>query len=129
MHKRKGITPDKLLKILEFWHSFLQNVEIKCGDYEEVYTPQAKDFLFLDSPYLGTSSQYLADAKNFDFERLKSFLQKLDNHGINFMCCLDDKIPKDFLPFSSFKTTAKSSSFSRHKGIDKKVGDTIFINY
>ena len=125
---RNGMTPAKLEPIIMFWHQFLQNVEIKCGDYAEVYQPQDGDFIFLDPPYLATKGQYLSEASNFNFERLNQFLQMIDKCGIKFMCCLDNNIGTNFLPFESFTTKKYGSSLSRLKGKVSNVGDTIFTN-
>lgn len=56
---RPGINPDSLTKIINDWSYYLNinNVNFICQSYENIITSK-DDFIYLDPPYINTSSMY-----------------------------------------------------------------------
>lgn len=65
---RAGIIPNKLLKIINNWHSILNknNVEFICTSYENI-SPNQNDFIYLDPPYANTKGMYYGGLESETF--------------------------------------------------------------
>jgi len=87
-HTRPGIAPRRLREILQTWSRHLSGVRFQATDYEITLAQASEgDLAFLDPPYIKTRGRYRPD--NFDFERLWSVLEKLNQAGVHWILTLD----------------------------------------
>lgn len=131
---RPGIHPDKMDKVITEWTTqYIHDVNFKVADYREILTyVQMGDLVFLDPPYVGTSGQYKSDASNFDYRDFEKFLEELNLKGADWILTLGQRDDYD-LPTHLYRerisSSEYSSSFSRMKKTEAKVGDEIYMNY
>jgi DNA adenine methylase len=83
---RKGIQPDNLLKILNYWSSSLieKNVLFIHQDYKSIVT-KSNDFMYLDPPYFNTKGMYFG---TINYSDLWSFLEE---QPCNYLLSFDGK--------------------------------------
>lgn len=131
---RDGIQPDRLDKVVDMWErKYLHLVDFVCGDYRETLGDvDARDFVFLDPPYVGTKGQYQIGSSSFDYLGLIETLRKLNDVGAMWMLTLggndDDIIPGDIY-MTKMSTRKTSSSLGRLKKSDSGAHDVVYVNY
>lgn len=71
---RNGMTPDKVLKILEDWSKILNkyDVQFESKTYTEI-KPSNNDFMYLDPPYFNTKGMYYG---TIDYDALWKYLSQ-----------------------------------------------------
>ena len=73
------------------WHSFLQKVDIHCGDWEKCLDVKAKNsFLFADPPYRDSFTTYSQVFGDDQQSRLIEFCEDYSKENIVFLCNRDD---------------------------------------
>lgn len=80
---RKGINPDRFLKILLKWHDVINKNDVTfiCQEYNEI-TPSINDYVFLDPPYINTKGMYFGV---IDFDYFWKWLGNLkSNYSLTF---------------------------------------------
>ena len=91
-HGVNGSHPDKVERVVRWWHERLCDVDVqfRSRDYSRV-TAADNDFLYVDPPYDLDGRYYFGD---FDFER---FFRWLRTQRISFALSLDDQanVPED----------------------------------
>lgn len=130
---RPGIHPNRLKKVFQVWQPYLENGLFYCSDYRDILASVKQgEFVFLDPPYLKTNGQY--QPKQFDHNSLYVILDQLNRVGAYWLLTLDG----DFDAYNSpmrglFKqvryTNKESSSFSRLKGLERHITNTVLTNY
>lgn len=135
-HTRKGITPEKLNKIIDEWYNLLKlenEVSFLHEDYRTTVAKCKSDSLVIaDPPYILTRGQYLA--QKFDFAEFEFTFNDLSRKNVKWMITLDDNenLVRSKLPnLKGFytKTSAKHSSLSNLKNRKCHKGNTVIINY
>lgn len=123
-YTRKGITPDKLRKIIFDWSQKIQSVDFINADYRDTTTNATKnDFIYLDPPYFNTKGRYYG---KINFDEFYSYLEDLNSRGIKFALSFDgecgDRIYETSLPRELYQRHIKLKS---GKSAFKKVIDNI----
>ncbi len=136
-HNRKGIEPQKFEKIVDEWNclvNIFNQCRFICEDYRKTLCyVKARDFVILDPPYLQTKGQY--QMQEFDFSEFEKELNLLTDKDVHWLVTMDDDlelVKKSFHNLRQarfYKTTKKSSSFSRLKMKNINKGNTIITNY
>lgn len=72
------------------WHSFLQNVDIKSGDWKDCVEQSSKAFYFMDPPYRGSFTQYEQEFADSQHVELINFCKDADSaNNLVFYCNRD----------------------------------------
>ena len=73
------------------WNSFLQKVDIHCGDWEECLDSKTKNsFLFADPPYRDSFTSYSQVFGDDQQSRLVEFCEEYSKDNMVFLCNRDD---------------------------------------
>lgn len=129
---RKGMSPDKIDKVIDQWIPIVSRGGFFSGDYIETLSlARSGDFVFLDPPYVG-SKQYDLNSRKFDYNRLTMALEDLNNRGVYWMLTLggsdDNPITSDIYQ-RIFFTSQKSSSLGRMSKSNIRSNDIVYMNY
>lgn len=94
-YKRVGSTTDKVEKMLDYWHGFLNrpNVFISHADYfETLYDIEDNDLVFLDPPYKGDSMY----TESMDYCRFWFYVRELSKRNVWVMLTIGKTdVPQD----------------------------------
>jgi DNA adenine methylase len=135
-HTRRGITPDKLKKIIHRWSAAIQGVVFLCGDYRlTTENASSNDIVYLDPPYFNTKGRYYGA---IDYNDFISFLEELNSKNIRFVLSYDGmreetnyltELPKHLFKRHLFFESGNSSF---KKVMDKKpeiVTESVYLNF
>jgi DNA adenine methylase len=127
-HSRKGMSPDKLAKIIDEWHALIKEYEIVHGDYRDVTKNVTnKDIVYLDPPYFNNKNRYL---ENIDHEKFVNYLKELNDKSIKFVLSYDghseSKVYEHLIPKELYKRKLTlHSGLSAFKKVQDKTMDTV----
>ena len=135
-HKRWGINPKTLSKIVMYWSDSIQNYKFVYGDYlKTTKRITEKDIVYLDPPYFNTKGQYYGKIIHEDFIK---YLEELNSKNIKFILSYDgSREAKDYavsLPKKLYKRHLflKSGNSPFKKVVDKKiqsVKESVYLNF
>lgn len=127
----KGVSPKRVVKLINFWTNLIQPIEFRCCDYREI-KPGPDDFVFLDPPHFNTSVMYNGEiSKDELFEYCK-------NLPCKYMLMLNgksDKVDKTVEVPAELSLTHEyikmgSGSFRKlHGDNGNVVFESIYTNY
>lgn len=127
-HSRKGMTPDKLEKLIHEWSRMIANYTIVQGDYREA-TKQAtsQDIVYLDPPYFNNKNRYL---ENIDHKEFIQYLNELNKRSIRFVLSYDghseSKVYAHDIPKDLYKRKLiLHSGLSAFRKVQDKTKDTV----
>lgn len=69
------------------WNNFLQNVEIKCGDWKDACAVDGRAFYFMDPPYRNSFAQYEQVFDDRQHVELINFCKEADEAGHYVFYC------------------------------------------
>jgi DNA adenine methylase len=131
---RRGMQPDTLNKIIDFWSARLQTVEIALEDYKETFKlGSAGDLFVLDPPYYHTKGQY--QFEKFDYDELFRQIVFLSQRGAKVLMFFDENVPSEvekLLLYSGFEKSATAKQHSSLGALNKtgkQSGNTVYRNY
>jgi len=128
---RKGITPDKLEKIINQWSQLLNknNVNFICCDYKDI-SPKKNDFIYCDPPYFNTDSMYFGEIdtnkffnylKNIKCKYIFNFNGKRSNEDTTY------NVPNDIYSKHIYLNSGNSGFKKLQQTIDK-VQESLYIS-
>ena len=84
---RRGMRPDRFANAVRLWTVRIQEVDFRIRDFEEtVAGASSSDFIYLDPPYAGNRSRYVAD---LDMDRFFRVLDSLNRRGVKWALSFD----------------------------------------
>ena len=123
-HGVAGAHPDKVKRVVRWWHERLRNIDVqfRSRDYKRVET-QAEDFLYVDPPYDLEGGYYYGD---FDFERFYRWLRKQQS---SFALSLDDQanVPEDLFDERLLIENGTSVTKRLVGGGECKMADALYL--
>lgn len=134
-HKRSGINPETMKKIILDWSDKIKNSSFIRCDYKNIAEyVNSDDFVYLDPPYFNTKGMYYG---GIDYDEFISFLRQLCDKGVRYILSYDGIRGDDNkivdLPSDVYKRhellLSGDSSFDRFKGEKKTVYESVYMNY
>ena len=133
---RKGMLPQRFLKIVREWSAHLRGIEFRQGDFEQT-TADAKagDFLYLDPPYAGNKQRYIGD---LDVQRFYRALDDLNRRGVKWALSFDGvrgetaydfSIPTDIYKRKELLNSGYSAVSKVLNGPVEMVTESLYLNY
>lgn len=133
---RKGMNPERFKKVVESWHSVIQEVEFMCQDYTETLATTGKDdFVYFDPPYAGNRQRYI---ENLDLERFFDTLEALNQRGVKWALSFDGKrgkkdlthnVPETLFKRQLYLTSGNSAVNKVLNGPIEQVAESLYLNY
>jgi DNA adenine methylase len=125
---------------LNNYFSFVQNKEINftSKDFREFFSDKEfskKDFVYIDPPYLITSSEYNKKWGNDEEKDLLNFIDNLNDKGVNFalsnVICYKDKKNNLLIEWMKKYNVHKINSnyISYHHNGQKNIKEVLITNY
>jgi len=135
-HTRKGMSPDRLERILFQWSEIIQSHTFINQSYE-ITTKNAKkgDFIYLDPPYFNTGTRYFGA---IDYEKFINYLEKLNKKGIRYALSYDGtrgeksfvvKIPKHLYKRHLMLHSGNSTFGKVQNKKIERVCESLYLNY
>ena len=134
-HKRGGINPETMKKVLLDWSNKIKNHSFMHMDYFSILDyVNSNDFVYLDPPYFNTKGMYYGA---IDYEEFIWFLRELCKKNVKYILSYDgvrgEEDKRVDIPHDVYKRhellLSGDSSFDRFKGTKKTVYESIYINY
>ena len=136
-HTRKGISPQRLRRVLKVWAHAITKVTFVTADYRETLASAGRgDVIFLDPPYLGSRGRYLRC--QLEFGPFCAESKRLNNVGAKWILTFDGEAGsrkyEGRLPKGLYTTVLKiktgQSPFTRV--MDNKleqVVESVYLNF
>lgn len=134
-HKRNGINPKTIKKIILDWSDKIKNTSFIRCDYKNILEYVKSDnFVYLDPPYFHTVGIYYG---GIDYYEFIDFLRELNKLNVKYILSYDgirgDDDKRVDLPTDIYKQhkllLSGDSTFSKMKGEKKTVYESIYMNY
>lgn len=129
---RKGIEPNKLNDVIFKWSEKLNKANVLFNNEHYINVIAGiKDFMYLDPPYANTGSMYFGKINKNELIQYLSFIKCKWALSFDGFRGTEDKIV--FIPNDIYKNhiliSSGKSSFSRLKGSDIEVKESLYLNY
>lgn len=132
-HNRDGMNPSKLEPLIMKYHHLFNKFDIifKCESYIKVQSLSKNDVMYLDPPYINTSSMYFADGIKYDM--FFNWIRKnecnifLSFDGIRDTTDLTFEIPTDVYNEHLYIQSGLSSFSKLVEQNNKNVKESLYI--